>query len=529
MKGSKQQCQKTGGVTIETDTKKVKAAKNSDGGIKVNIAGDRDRSILDVLRQTDISVSAVCAGKGNCGKCRIRVLKGTVPCSEADKKVFTKQEIAAGYRLACTAYPETDCIVEVDSDEEGFVIPAEKSRKDTAWKSDGVYGIAVDIGTTTVVMQLADMESGEIVDVYTSVNRQRIYGADVISRIQAANEGRGGELRKCIQEILQTGINAWTGDGETQIDCMVIGANTTMVHLLMGYSCKSLGVFPFQPVTVDLIQTTHKRLLGEAKGGVRTFIMPGVSAYVGGDITAGLYGLHFGEREKVSILVDLGTNGEMAIGNRDRILAASVAAGPAFEGGNMVCGVGSIPGAICKVTMDKDGIKSQTIGDRKPNGICGTGVVDAVYELIRAGIVDETGRMAQPYFEEGIALSEDGRIRLYQKDIRQIQLAKAAVRAGLETLMLRYGVTLGEVERIYVAGGFGYKMDIHKAAGIGLFAEAWREKIRAVGNSCLQGAAKFLREGTALEDVRRLVEVTREIDLSQDALFQQLYVEHMCF
>ena len=258
-------------------------------------------------------------------------------------------------------------------------------------------------------------------------------------------------------------------------------------------------------------------------------IYPGISTYVGGDITAGLFALEFGSREKPSLLIDLGTNGEMAVGNRERILTASTAAGPAFEGGNIVCGTGSVPGAVCGLTIEGEDVYPETIGSARPSGICGTGVVAAVYELLKEEAVDETGRMEEPWFEEGFLIAREGNIRFYQKDVREIQLAKSAVRAGMETLLLKYGITCDEVEHIYIAGGFGCQMDIHKAVGIGLFPPECEGKIEAAGNTSLKGAVRYLLDPLAEGEIKRIAKTAEEVSLSDSKEFQEFYMEYLSF
>lgn len=495
------------------------------------IRGRKKDTLLESLRANNLFLPAVCAGRGVCGKCRVRVLEGEVPATETDLRFFSQEEIEAGYRLACRAYPESDCtILTQDGEAEGFYVEAqEKDAELLLPDADRSYGIAADIGTTTVAMQLVELQTGKIVDVYTTVNRQRTYGADVISRIEASGKGGKEMLAGIIREILQEGIRALTANGTIRIRQMAIGGNTTMIHLLMGYSCETLGVYPFRPVNIETIHTTDKELFGKQEQNFDVTVCPGISTFVGGDIVAGLYALDFQKREKVCVLIDLGTNGELAVGNKDWILTTSTAAGPAFEGGNILCGMGSVPGAVCKVEIRDGKAETQTIGDAEAKGICGTGVIDCVYELVREGIVDETGLMDETYFESGFPLSEDGKIRFCQKDVREIQLAKSAVRAGLETLILRYGISWEEIDRVYVAGGFGHKTDIHKAVGIGLFPASCENKVEAVGNTCLQGMVKYLTRGDAQEVVHRLVEVSEEISLSSDKYFQEAYMENMFF
>lgn len=495
------------------------------------IFGRKQKTLLDNLRAGNIFIAAICAGRGNCGKCKVRVLEGDVPPSDKDGAYFSEKELEQGYRLACRAYPQSDCTILIEDREDSsfFVLADEKETEEVSTSEDAQYGIATDIGTTTIAMQLVEMESGKIVDVYTAINEQRAYGADVISRIEASNDGEKETLQRCIQKGLIEGIEKLSRSRTVCINHMVIGGNTTMIHLLMGYSCETLGVYPFIPVNIGTIHSTYTELLGTIENDFPITIYPGISTYVGGDITAGLYAMNFHKREDVSILVDLGTNGEMVIGNKQRLLVTSTAAGPAFEGGNIICGTGSIPGAICKVTICEGRADVETIGGATPVGICGTGVIDSVYELLKEEIVDETGLMEEPYFEEGILLSEEENIRFYQKDIREFQLAKSAVRAGLETLISKYGISYEEIEKIYVAGGFGDKLDIHKAVRIGLLPPECEDKIEAVGNTCLKGAVKYLLDSEAESITEKLAGKVEEIELSSDKEFQQFYMEYMYF
>ncbi len=514
------------------------------------IKGRKADSLLKTLQEHDIFIPAVCGGRGTCGKCSVRFTYGVVEPSEEDRKFFSKEKLEEGYRLACKAYPVQSCTVILDERESsGFFVLTDEGTADPAYgasqddsaeqkedvqiqgnPADVSYGIAVDIGTTTIAMQLLELPEGRQADVFTDINRQRAYGADVISRIEASNAGQKEELRKSICEQLAAGFHKLTDGKERKVSRMVIGGNSTMIHLLMGYSCETLGVYPFTPVDISLTHTTCRELLGLQDQEFDVMICPGVSTYVGGDITAGMYALDFDKREKPCVLVDLGTNGEMAIGCKDRIMVTSTAAGPAFEGGNIVCGTGSIPGAICKIELDGENVKLETIGNEEPRGICGTGVIDAVYELKKEEIMDETGLMEDPYFEDGLLLSEkNGGIRFYQKDVRELQLAKSAVRAGLETLISKYGIGYEDIDHIYIAGGFGYQMDVRKAADIGLLPVECLDKISAAGNTCLKGTVKALTDNDVEERLRGLADMSKEVQLSNDKEFQEFYMEYMYF
>ena len=422
----------------------------------------------------------------------------------------------------------TGTLSEEDYGEEG------NAGKITAVRENG-YEVAVDIGTTTIAMELIGKDSHKVLGKAAFINSQRAYGADVISRIQASTEGRKEELQKCIRDDLEKGLKQLVKENElalTEIKNIVISGNTTMIHLLMGYDCSSLGVYPFTPVNIGLIRGNAEEILGMKEMDAEVQILPGISAYVGGDIVSGLFACDFDRKEEVCMLIDLGTNGEMAIGNKDRILVTSTAAGPAFEGGNITWGTGSIPGAICTVHIEENKAEVGTIKNAPPVGICGTGVVETAAELLKEELIDETGRLEDEYFDEGYPLAEtkDNRMILFtQKDMREIQLAKAAIRAGAETLACRYGINKTEISKVYVAGGFGYKLDTDKAIAIGMFPEEFEGHIEAVGNSSLGGAGKYLCEADVEERVSSLVKVSEEIALSTDKVFNDFYMDAMFF
>lgn len=500
------------------------------GHEEIEIQGIERETLMESFRKQGIYLSAVCAGRGTCGKCKVQVLEGEIKPSAEDERFFSEKELEQGYRLACRAVPNKSCVVSLEcGEEEGFSIVSEGKDKlvESEISQNGVYGIAVDIGTTTIAMQLVDMQKETIVDVFTTINRQRVYGADVISRILEANHGRLEDLQKSILEDLQNGIHELLKGKNISAEKMVVSANTTMVHLLMGYSCETLGVYPFTPVNLNTIHTSGKELFGTEEYDFSITIFPGISTYVGGDITAGLYVCDFDKSDKPAVLIDLGTNGEMAVGCKDRVIVTSTAAGPAFEGGNIKHGIGSVQGAISNVTLEDGKVSLKTIGDAKPQGICGTGVIDITYELVKAGLVDETGLLEEDYFENGFPITDN--ISFYQKDIREIQLAKSAVRAGLETILINYGITYDEIDKIYIAGGFGYKMDIEKAIGIGLLPEKCADRIEAIGNSSLRGAVKYLLNEDAAQRIDHIVRCSAETHLSNDKNFNEFYMEYMYF
>lgn len=507
---------------------------------KQQIFCEEGESILAAYRRQGGSVSAVCGGKGSCGKCRIRLVSGTLAITEADRTAFGEAGLQEGYRLSCLAYPWTDCVVELCFPDEADFRAVDqfllRENKRGGKGSDHNFGIAIDIGTTTIAAQLVALESGRILTSCSTVNHQRAYGADVISRIEAANSGNGDELQKLVRADLASVTARLLAQADVEaaeVKRMVIAGNTTMGHLLMGYPCDSLGVYPFTPVNIDVIRDSGQNIAGFGALDCETILLPGISTFVGGDIVSGLYACGFTESDEVNLLVDLGTNGEMAIGSRERLLVTSAAAGPAFEGGNISGGSGSIPGAICHVHIDSDGKAGyDTIGDQPPVGICGTGVIEMMAELLRQELIDETGLLEDPYFEDGFPLAKTlngTAIRFTQKDVREVQLAKAAVRAGVETLMKRYGITGREIAHVYLAGGFGFKMDREAAVAVGLLPEELKGKITAVGNSSLAGAVRALTDPDWERRQRKLIENAAEVELSRDADFNEFYMTYMMF
>lgn len=498
----------------------------------------RGVSLLDAIRQQGISLRAECGGRGTCGKCRIKLLEGELDISSSDRAVFTSKELEEGYRLSCRAYPKEDCVIRMEGhSEKGFDVIASRPSEHLAHNryADEEYAIAIDIGTTTLALSLIAMNSRAIMNTYTTVNRQRAYGADVISRMKASNEGKREQLRDSIRKDLLVGIReiiATTGVLPEQLRTIAIAANTTMLHLLMGYSCETLGRYPYTPVNISLSKLSFYDVFATRDYEAEVILLPGISTYVGADIVAGLLACKYDQAKRPCLFIDLGTNGEMAVGSKNGILVCSTAAGPAFEGGNITCGTGSIAGAISSIAIREGRVRYHTIQDKAPVGICGTGILELAYELLKIEWMDETGLLCEPYFEEGIEVARamDGKpITFLQKDIRELQLAKAAIRAGVEILLRKAGIPYDDIETVYLAGGFGYKMDVDKAVAIGLLPDKLSDRIKAVGNSSLEGAIDYLCYDKADHWMTQLLEISREIQLSEEEEFQELYIEHMNF
>lgn len=385
--------------------------------------------------------------------------------------------------------------------------PVQKSGEVPKPQESGGCLAAVDIGTTTVAMQLRSLRDGSILDTFTCLNPQGKYGADVLSRIEAAgNPHTKEDMCAAIREALQLGIAQFRHtlgeksfsfdfkDKNAKILGIVIAANTTMVHLLMDLDVSRLGQYPFQPETLSELRTNMF--------GIPTLILPGISAFVGADIFAGIYALSMHKRQEITLLLDLGTNGEMVLGNRERLMATATAAGPAFEG----------------------------------NADCyGTDLMALAARLLDEGLLDETGLLAEPYFEEGINI---GGVRLTQNYIRQLQMAKAAICTGIRILCEKYGLqTLSQIDKVFLAGGMGYYLNPGAAARIGLLPAELAGKTVAVGNAALEGAFLYergilwqdmLETGIKAASDMSLFQV-EVFNLAEEPQFSECYIQQMNF
>ena len=486
---------------------------------------------------TDLSMP--CGGKGRCGKCRVRVVAGKLAVTPADRNVFSDSQLREGWRLACQAETTEETKIAVPlREQQGFSALAlqEDAEQDSALLANHGCGIAIDIGTTTIAAALVDRTDGRIVATATTASRQRSFGADVISRIDAANKGKGKALQKAVRKDILGLMETLFDDhpeGRTSCRAVAIAANTTMLHLLMGWSCKGLGNWPFTPVSLGGETYAFKDVFGsDFLSDCPVTLIPGMSTYVGGDITAGIAASGLMDSDEVTLFIDLGTNGELVLGNRDQRFIASAPAGPALEGGKLTWGTASISGAICGVRIEGSKAIVRTIDGAVPVGICGTGIIEAMAGLVSAGLVDETGKLEEPYFSMGFTLGSTldyERIVLSQKDIREIQMAKSAIRAGIETLIEGSGMDRRRIDRVCLAGGFGYRLDPEKAAVIGLLPPDLADKATAVGNTALQGAAALVAGTLSIQDLQDAASGAEERVLGNEEAFQRLYISYMNF
>lgn len=403
-------------------------------------------------------------------------------------------------------------------------------------------GVAVDIGTTTIVAYLYDCGSAARLGVASRINSQATIGVDVISRIKYCSDFEKGLeiLNKAVVTDINSLLEELTkgrGIDINDIEHIVVTGNTTMLHLLAKLSPVSMGALPFEP------ESLFGSYYGSAELGLsatraKAYLTPCISAFVGGDITTAILASGLYRGEELCALLDIGTNGEVALGNKDILYVTSTAAGPAFEGAQISCGMAGVPGAINRVYPHNGVIETATIGEKKARGICGSGLLDAAALMVSTGLVDETGRIADADETSGRYIVEsDGQpgveicpgVVITQKDIREIQTAKAAIAAGLEALLSHAGRTIEDVSSVYLAGGFGNFMDAASAIKIGLLPRQAAGRIQAIGNAAGTGAIMALLSDEYKNICETIAKTGRHVELGSNPVFFERYIENMYF
>ena len=539
--------------------------------VKIPIAaGTR---LLDAAHAAGIAVETPCDGAGTCGKCRARVIaQRSQYVEEGAHGLLTEAERKAGWVLACQTFIHGDSQVEVEptaSDglrilSNGQTVEVEiapwidKSFDDSAaltqvragalplLTEEGdttrhLYGVAVDIGTTTLVTALIDLHDGRELALASHLNPQARHAQDVLSRIKLGSNPEG--LRTLQAELLQE-LNRQVGEvagrAGVQVEHIyeaVFSGNTTMLHLATGTNPASLGKYPYTPVfTGGYVPAAQVGLAISPRGVI--YVPPIMSAYVGSDITSGILATRLAESRGVVLFVDIGTNGEMALGVDGRLTATSTAAGPAFEGMNIACGMRASRGAIESVSFSDNGVQIKTIGNAEPVGLCGSGLLDVVGELAAQGGVDKTGRFqtsgkcwkdhwelldGKPVFRLA------GPVYLSQKDVRQVQLAKAAVRAGIDLLLKANNLAAEEVDRVLIAGSFGFHLRTASLLNLGLLPGEFRDRVEFVGNTSKAGAQAFLLNRHTRDVMQRVVQQVQVVELANDPRFEKTFTQSLGF
>ena len=505
-------------------------------------------TILEFLREKNIHIDAACNGLGVCGKCKIKLESTDVSISE--RKLLGEENIKSGYRLACM-----HSIDEVDKE---FILKSFESEK----KPDSIvltesftpkiihtniqekYGIAIDIGTTTVAMELIDLKNAKIISKVADVNSQVKFGFDVMSRIAFTLENTEGlsTLQKSIVDTLNTLINKLLDESKIKredIAELVVSANTTMCHILLGESVESLGKFPFLPGFTEVKRVCAKDIGIDIDATLIT--LPHISGFLGSDIVSGVYASGIcDDKDKNILFIDIGTNGEMLLKTDNNLLATSCAIGPALEGMNISCGIRAGIGTIDDFHIDEAGISYTTIGNTEPIGICGSGVLSMVRELLKSDFINKMGAIDKKCLDSNhsfIKADDSGKpfikindnLYFTAKDIRQVQLAKGAILSGIRALIKKAGIETGDITRVCIAGQFGKYISMDSFFGVGLLPKEFEGKVEYLGNTSLTGAYMALLDKNAIEYMTEISVETEYFELSKLEEYEKIFAKALRF
>lgn len=524
-------------------------------GIEKSRSCEEGANLLTELLQTGVFVDNPCNGTGVCGKCKVRILSGKVSeMSETENEMLRKEEIESGIRLSCMTKVYGDVCVELMQKErkhkvlmDGYVPEFERDV------FDGGYGIAIDIGTTTVVTSLIELKSGDEIAAVSMVNAQKHYGLDVLTRITYEYEHleKGvEELRHAIvdsvnQMILQ--VCGQVGISQEEIREIDVAANCTMMHMFLGMDARSIGRAPYQPLFLKAQRRLAKNIGLDAgkQGDAVVYCLPQVSAFIGADIVAGTYVCELEQQKGNVLFIDIGTNGEIVLSQKGRLLCCSCAAGPALEGMNISCGMRAAEGAVEDVKITEEGVVITCIDQKEPAGICGSGILAAVKELVRTGIVRKNGAFIKkeqipeedyryPMIQMNgkkreFLMCQEPELVITQGDIRQVQLAKGAILSGFRALLNEAGVRMDELDKVMIAGQFGAHLSADSLTGTGILPKDVEDKIVYVGNSSKVGAYMTLMSEKVKSEVEGLAERMEYMELAETENYERLFSESMIF
>ncbi|WP_425446519.1 ASKHA domain-containing protein [Dethiothermospora halolimnae] len=577
------------------------------------------KNLLEILVEQEIFVDNPCNGKGLCGKCKVKVLKGKLPnISETEKKLLKEEEINKGIRISCLVEPKEDVTVEVLQKEgkhevlttgympkfqfnpsirkEVFEIEAptldnQISLEDSICETLGIkgfdwrilnkgetldkditavfngkdlmaietgdtreilYGVAIDIGTTTVVASLINMNDGKELTTASMINPQKKFGLDVLTRITYELENPRIAKEKLQQSIVNA-INKMIEDmcDQVKIDKkniyeVSVAANCTMMHFLLGIDATAIGKSPYAPIFVRSKNILAKDIGLKVAMGARLYCLPSVSSYIGADIVAGAYVSQLHKSKENILFIDIGTNGEIVLSNRGKLISCSCAAGPALEGMNISSGMRAAEGAIEDVEITKEGIKTKVIGDKEPIGLCGSGILAVVKELIDTGLIKKSGafikkeklqksdyryNMIQLNGKKREFILKDGKDKLLitQGDVRQVQLAKGAILSGFYTLLKQSNIEMDQLDKVIIAGQFGAHLPADSLIKTGILPEEVRDKLVYVGNSSKTGAYMALMSGDVKEELEQLGNELDYMELGATEGYERLFSQCLLF
>ena len=525
-----------------------------------SIIVDKDKTILSAAISAGIYINSTCGGDGICGKCKVIVNKGQV--NTQLNGIITTIEKKNNIYLACLTQIQSDLEViipdswRINFDKFTSRELAEDLPQPRVKFIDRFFnfffrkkfGLCFDIGTTTISGQLVDLNSKKILGTKTAYNPQAAFGSDVITRIVYAAKANGlaqlhnavtGAINKIIQELVSENkieLNS--------INNIVCSGNTTMIYLLLNQDPAQIRKEPYT-TTANFLPTLAAAQVGiNINPKVLLYCVPGVSSYIGGDTTSGVLSSLIYRDEKLCILIDIGTNGEIVLGNKDYLVACAASAGPAFEGSGVSSGMRASSGAIQKVSINKEdfNIKYSTIADKPPRGICGSGYIDLLSEMLDTGIIDKSGkikvqgnRIRQSDFGKEFVVcfkeeTETGKdIVINEADIENLKRSKGAIYSAVSILVKHLGLDFSGIQKIYIAGGFGIYLDIEKAIRIGLLPDLERSKFLFIGNSSLAGVRQILISSQTIDIAHKLVSKITHFELSVEPGYMEEYSQALFF
>ncbi len=532
-------------------------------GFRSEIEVQRGANLLSAVRAAGLGIDSECGGRGTCGACRVRFLEGAPPPTPEDHLLLEAAAVKAGWRLACQASVDRDCRIVIPAVApaaalriltEAVVPESAKERRGGRRLATG-YGAAIDIGTTTVVCYLVDLARARQIGVTAFANPQQAFGADVVSRIVYAHQGRErlAEVQSCLVKAIEEHLVELCSRHSVPLDAvssLTAVGNLTMMHLFRGVDPWPLGVAPYRPVFTETPPVAAGVLGFQRLGHARVRLLPGVGGQIGSDAVAGLLALGVAGWRKPGLFIDLGTNGEIVLLSRRTAVGCSCAAGPAFEGVHISSGMAAVAGAVERVEEEDGRLQLDTIDGALPLGLCGSGLADAVAVLLRRGLLLPSGRLLGPgqvpadvpsdlrarVREDGgqrrfvLHQDESGKpILLTQADIRQVQLAKAAIRIGAESVLEEAGVEPQAVERVFVGGAFGSSVRAESLLALGMLPEALRGRIHPVGNVAGMGAKLALIFPERLREAGRLARRIRHVPLAERPDFASRFAAYLGF
>ncbi len=517
-----------------------------------------ETSLFRLGLDAGIFIPSSCGGQGKCRECLLELVQGAEDLSAAAPE---EEGLAEGFRLACRTTVtgnDADQIVchtltrgrlRIVSDSQELdtemteLDPAVRRLGDAAVRGAAVLaeaprqilGLAIDLGTTSIAMRLCDLESGRSLAQQSFENPQRFGGSDVMARIAFDGRHRGRLLQRTLIAYLGRAIDALPGDPREIFEVVVAG-NTTMRDLFFGLDVQPIGQDPYRSITetgmlagertTTAVESTAPRLGLPVHPDALVIGMPLIASHLGADAAAALLATGVGHGSPVRVLMDIGTNTELILGNEGRLIAASCPAGPAFEGGGIRHGMPGVDGAIERVELLSDGsLQLGVIGDMPPQGICGSGLVAVLSELLRVERMNELGRFEEEEDEDGVRLDSAGEISFHESDVNELAQAKGANAAGIRVLLETYGIGASEIERFYLAGGFGRHLDARAARRIGLVPDLDEETLVQVGNASLEGARRYLLSCPARIELEERVKRIEHVRLELHVGFFDAFVE----